>query len=355
MKYNHSAINHNDDQTSLFDLRSSGYQAKAYTKKDNEINFADLFAGIGGFRIALEANDARCVFSSEWDKDAQKTYEANFNEKPFGDINKVEIKDIPNFDILTGGFPCQPFSNIGMRQGFEHKTQGNLFFNIAKILSIKKPISFILENVGGLLTHKSNEIKTMDIILYNLEKLGYEVHYKLLNSADFGLPQIRRRVFIIGFLKKYFRDKTLFSFPKSKKNKVFIKDFIEKHEDGYSISEHLQKKYIFKKNDGHPQIIDRRSKIQVKTLVSTYHKIQRITGTFVKDGKTGLRLLSENECKAIMGFPKNFKIPVSRTQMYRQMGNSVAIPVVKAIAKEVIKTINQANIVYDKNKIKKSA
>lgn len=208
--------------------------------------------------------------------------------------------------------------------------------------------------MGGLLSHKSKNVKTIDVIFSSLENLGYEVHYKLIDSADFGVPQSRKRIFIVGFLKKYFDRHTNFKFPENKKTKVGIGNFVESHKKGYSISKHLQKKYIFKKKDGLPQIVDKKSDIQVKTLVSTYHKIQRITGTFVKDGETGLRLLSENECKAIMGFPKNFKVPVSRTQMYRQFGNSVVIPVVKLVANEVIKVLSQANIIYDK-KIKKSA
>lgn len=355
MKYFHSAIDHNNNkQGSLLFGVSKDYEKKALVKDSNEFQFIDLFAGIGGFRIALESLGAKCVFSSEWDKYAQKTYKENFGELPHGDINEVDTKSIPNFEILTAGFPCQPFSNIGMREGFGHKTQGNLFFNILDILKTKKPINFILENVGGLLSHKSKNVKTIDVIFSSLENLGYEVHYKLIDSADFGVPQSRKRIFIVGFLKKYFDRHTNFKFPENKKTKVGIGNFVESHKKGYSISKHLQKKYIFKKKDGLPQIVDKKSDIQVKTLVSTYHKIQRITGTFVKDGETGLRLLSENECKAIMGFPKNFKVPVSRTQMYRQFGNSVVIPVVKLVANEVIKVLSQANIIYDK-KIKKSA
>ena len=134
MEFAHSGINHDNLQPTLFE-KSSGYKNLAYPIDSNNFNFVDLFAGIGGFRIGMEHAGFKCVFSSEWDKDAQKTYETNFNEKPYGDINKVDINDIPNFDVLTGGFPCQPFSNIGLRQGFEHKTQGNLFFNIAQILN----------------------------------------------------------------------------------------------------------------------------------------------------------------------------------------------------------------------------
>ena len=355
MELFHNAIDHGDLQVNLFNDSTKGYLGCKFIKDDKNFRHADLFAGIGGFRLALDSLNCRCVFSSEWDLNAQKTYEANFGEKPHGDINQIKISKIPDFDILTGGFPCQPFSNIGLREGFDHETQGNLFFNIVKILEKKKPISFILENVGGLLTHKANNVKTIDIIFSQLEKVGYEVNYKVLNSADFGVPQVRKRIFIVGFLKKYFFKPTNFKFPKAERESVNIKDFLENHHVAYTISKHFQKNYIYKKKDKFPQIVDFNSKLQVKTLVSTYHKIQRITGTFVKDGKTGLRLLSENECKSIMGFPKSFKIPVSRTQMYRQMGNAVVVPVVKAIAKEVIKVLNQLLFIDEKEKYKKSA
>jgi DNA (cytosine-5)-methyltransferase 1 len=354
VKLNHNAINHNSSQADLFNVFTKGYKGKPYIKANTNFRHVDLFSGIGGFRLALDSIGTKCVLSCEWDKDAKRTYQANFGDEPFGDINSLKISQIPDFDILTGGFPCQPFSNIGLREGFKHKSQGNLFFNIADILEKKKPISFILENVGGLLTHKSNGTKTVDVIFSKLEEIGYEVNYKILNSADFGVPQIRKRIFIVGFLKKYFLKQTNFQFPEPKKNKVFIKDFLEKHSEGYNISKHLQKSYIYKKKDKFPQIINSKSKLQVKTLVSTYHKIQRITGTFVEDGKTGLRLFSENECKAIMGFPKKFIIPVSRTQMYRQMGNAVVVSMVKEVAKEVLKVLNRLSTNEEK-KYKKSA
>ena len=190
-----------------------------------------------------------------------------------------------------------------------------------------------MENVPGLTTHDDG--KTFRVVIDTLHELGYKVFHKILNSADFGVPQRRKRIYIVGFKKESFKTKTGFKFPEGNK-KVFINQFLEDDPKGYSISKHLQESYIFKKNDGHPEIIDKNSKIQVKTLVSTYHKIQRITGTFVRGGETGLRLLSEKECKAIMGFPEDFKVPVSRTQMYRQFGNSVAVPVVEAIAKEIM-------------------
>ena len=349
----HFAKDHTNKQLSLINSSKFSYTNKKYNF-ENRFSFIDLFAGIGGFRLGLEALDIKCLFSSEWDLNAKKTYQKNFGELPHGDINDLKIETIPKFDILTAGFPCQPFSKIGMRQGFKHKTQGNLFFNIAEILRKKKPISFILENVSGLLTHKSKDKKTLDIMFSELEKIGYEINYKLINSSNFGVPQIRRRIFIVGFLKKHFPEQTNFNFPKGNKTKTSIGKFIETHKKGYCISKKLQKNYIYKSKDNFPEVINKRSNIQVKTLVSSYHKIQRITGTFVKDGETGLRLLSENECKAIMGFPKKFIFPVSRTQMYRQLGNAVVVPVVKEIAKEVIKVLAELKKSYGK-KLKESA
>jgi len=297
------------------------------------MRFIDLFAGIGGTRLGFERAGIKCIFSSEWDKDCQKTYETNFGDKPYGDITKIEAEDIPSFDILVGGFPCQPFSSIGKREGFNHKTQGTLFHEVVRILEQKKPVSFLLENVKGLTNHDKGN--TFKVVIETLEK-NYWVFYKILDSANFGVPQHRERIYIIGFRKDRFKERPKFEIPESNGEISYINEFLEKNVEGYSISEHLQKSYLFKKNDGRPKIVDKDSKEQIKTLVSTYHKIQRLTGTFVRDGKTGLRLLTENECKAIMGFPKDFKIPVSRTQMYRQFGNSVAVPVIESIAKEMV-------------------
>ena len=321
---------------------SPNYGDREYVIKDR-IKFIDLFAGIGGFRIALAKVGGKCVFSSEWDKYAQQTYQANFDETPFGDITTIALQNIPDFDILCAGFPCQPFSSIGKREGFEHKTQGTLFYEIVKILDAKKPISFLLENVPGIINHDAG--KTIQIILESLNRINYDVFYQVLDAADYGVPQYRKRVYFVGLNRDYNSNAIEFSFPGGAQERAGIGQYIESHAEKYCISQHLQKTYLFKKDDGRPQLIDRNSTICVKTLVSTYHKIQRLTGTFVKDGKTGIRLLSENECKAIMGFERSFIIPVSRTQMYRQFGNSVAIPVIEAIAKELLKTIYSMNVI----------
>ena len=293
------------------------------------MKFIDLFAGIGGIRKGFEDKSTKCVFSSEWDKYASKTYEANYGEKPHGDITKIDEKDIPNHDVLLAGFPCQPFSNIGKREGFDHETQGTLFFDVLRILKEKQPKMFLLENVKGLLTNDNGE--TFRIIKENLNDLGYSVFYEVMDAQNFGLPQRRERILIVGFHPSL--EINDFTFPKGDtKTRVPINSILEHMPKGYSISKHLQESYLFKKDDGKPQVVDFDSAIQVNTLVASYHKIQRLTGTFVKDGETGLRLFSELELKRMMGFPDDFIVPVSRTQMYRQFGNSVAVPMIKAVA-----------------------
>jgi DNA (cytosine-5)-methyltransferase 1 len=334
----------------------------AINVKNLEINmsfvFADLFAGIGGFRTALESVDGKCVFSSEWDKYAQATYKANFGDIPNGDITQIHPSIIPDIDILTAGFPCQPFSSIGKREGFEHPTQGTLFYDVVKILKEKKTKAFILENVEGLVSHDGG--KTLNIILDTLSvstngqylflsnpDVRYHIFWRILDAKDYGLPQIRKRIFIVGISEDISMDIPDFKFPLPFPYKEFIGSYVEENVSGYSISKHLQDSYLFKIDDGRPELINRDSQIQVKTLVSTYHKIQRLTGTFVKGGETGIRLLSENECKAIMGYSQSFIVPVSRTQMYRQFGNSVAVPVVREVAKSLINCLKRYKAITD--------
>jgi len=300
-------------------------------KTKEKIKIVDLFCGIGGFRLGLmKGFNTECVFSCDIDSHARKTYYTNFKHDPAKDICDVDENDIPDHDILCGGFPCQPYSTIGKREGLAHPTKGQLFFEICRILKKKRPRALFLENVSGLINHDKGE--TMKTILRELTAIGYNVQYKVLDALDYGLPARRKRVYFVGFL-----DETVFEFPLPTVDcHASIGGFIESHPKKYCIYPKTQK-YLFKKNDGRPEIVDRSTDKPVKTLVSTYHKVQRLTGTFVRDGDTGLRLLSENECKAIMGFPKDFEIPVSRTQMYRQFGNSVAVPVIASIAESMAK------------------
>lgn len=294
-------------------------------------------------RIAFESVGGKCVFSSEWDKYAQRTYEWNFGETPHGDITQIEAEVIPDFDVLLAGFPCQPFSSIGRREGFGHPTQGTLFHDIVRILGAKEPKAFLLENVEGLETHDSGN--TIRVIEEALRAMGYVIDRRVLDAADFGVPQHRRRTYIVGFREEVVGGEFPMTWPKQMRSRRGVGSIIERGVKGHSISKHLQRVYIYKKNDGRPEVVDCRSTEPVKTLCASYHKIQRLTGTFVRDGETGLRLLTANECKGIMGFPSWFEIPqnVSRTQMYRQFGNSVAVPVVKRIAKALAECISSAD------------
>jgi len=316
---------------------STEFRKSQLQKFKSSFRFIDLFAGIGGMRLAFEAWGGTCEMSSEWDSHAQATYKANFGETPRGDVTKIQMSDIPDFDILLAGFPCQPFSSIGLRQGFLHATQGTLFHDVLKIIMEKKPQAFLLENVKGLTTHDSG--RTIKTIIESLVAAGYTLHTELLDASDYGVPQRRERIYIVGFNNEKVANAESFIWPSKSKTKKTIGQFIETGVVDRSISIHLQNSYIHKKQDGRPEVVTPKSEIQVKTLVASYHKVQRLTGTFVADGPTGLRLLTANECKAIMGFPKSFKVPVSRTQAFRQFGNSVAVPVVRSIAGEMVLVI----------------
>ena len=186
----------------------------------NKYTGIDLFCGIGGFRLAMQDNDVKCVFSSDIDNFAQQTYNANFGEIPAGDITKIEAEDIPHFDILTAGFPCQPFSYAGLCEGFKDQTRGTLFFDICRILSHHKPKMFFLENVKGLVSHKGG--KTLEVILKNLRGLGYDVHWSVLSSLDYGLPQKRERWYCVGFNKK-----VDFKFPDKIESNPILRDIVD--------------------------------------------------------------------------------------------------------------------------------
>lgn len=330
-EYNQAQITKSAEDLAIITHRdvSKGVPSEGFT-------FIDLFAGIGGIRQSFENHGGKCIFSSEIDPFAKFTYYTNFGEVPFGDITKISVDSIPKHDILCAGFPCQPFSHIGKREGFEHPTQGTMFYEIVRIIKDKKTPVLFLENVPGLINHDDGN--TLQIIIETLQSMGYKVHHTVLDASHFGIPQKRKRFYLVAFLDQ----KTQFEFPKPPMISKDIGEVLEQDVTGYSISEHLQKTYLFKVDDGRPTLIDKNSTGAIKTLVSTYHKIQRLTGTFVKDGETGIRLLTTNECKAIMGFPENFVIPVSRTQMYRQMGNSVVVPVVTKIAEQISLALKNA-------------
>jgi DNA (cytosine-5)-methyltransferase 1 len=311
----------------------------------NTFTFIDLFAGIGGFRLALEQLGGQCVFASEWDKFSQQTYEANFGDKPAGDITQISEDQIPDHDILTGGFPCQPFSIAGVTKhnalgnahGFQHPTQGTLFFDIVRIIKEKQPKAFLLENVKNLTSH--NKGQTFETIKWTLEdELKYHIFYKVLD-ASFILPQHRERIFIVGF-----KDPLDFKFPILPQKKPKIRDVLQKQVDNkYTLSDKLWQ-YLQdyaakhrKKGNGFGYGLVDLDGIS-RTLSARYYK----DGSEILIPKKGKnpRRLTPRECARLLGFPDTFKIVVSDTRAYGQFGNSVAVPVVEAIAQEIIKSLN---------------
>lgn len=301
------------------------------------IKFIDLFAGVGGFRIAFESQKAQCVFSSEWDKFSQITYQANFGEKPEGDITLINSKKIPNHDILTAGFPCQPFSNAGLKKGFED-TRGTLFYDVARIINDKKPSMVLLENVKGFVNH--NKGKTLRVVLETLDELGYNTTYKVLNAKDFGIPQNRERIFIVGVNRKKM-GKIGFEFPDPLNKKTTLGQILEKNPDvKYTISNKLWQGHKRRlkehklKGNGFGYGMFNEESTHTNTISARYYKDG--SEILINQGKKNPRMLTPREAARLQGFPENFTIPVSDTQAYRQFGNSVAIPVVKEIAKKML-------------------
>lgn len=325
-------------------------------KKKKPLTFIDLFAGIGGFRIALESFGAKCVFSSDWDKYAQIVYEANFKEKPFGDITKIDAKEIPTHNVLCAGFPCQAFSISGKQKGFED-TRGTLFFDIARIAEHRKPEILFLENVKNFAKHDGG--KTLEVVLNTLDEIGYNVFHKVLNASHYGVPQSRERIYFVGFRKDLEIEN--FEFPKPALEQVRLKDFLQPNSKA--------KKYIIKRND--IKFYDKVPKLSKRDIFGSCPLFPIQIGTINKGGqgeriysidghaialtaygggvasKTGayfvngaIRKLTPCECSQLMGFPKNFKIPVTDSQAYKLFGNSVVVPVLKKIFNEVIKKLS---------------
>ncbi len=318
-----------------------------------KFTFIDLFAGIGGFRIAMQNLGGNCVFSSEIDKYAKKTYETNFGEVPFGDITKIKENDVPEHDILCAGFPCQAFSIAGKRKGFKDETRGTLFFDIARIIEAKKPKAFFLENVKGLINHdKGRTLKTILKVLR--EDLNYFVpDPKIMNAKDFGVPQNRERIFIVGFRKDLGVNE--FEYPAPLKKKVKFADIKErkavssKYYLSVSYLETLRKHKKRHKNKGNGFGFEMLDENNCANAIVTggmgrernLFKDCRLTDfTPVTSKKGGLnkefiRVLTPREWARLQGFPDNFIIPVSDAQAYKQFGNSVAIPAVQATAKMI--------------------
>lgn len=337
--------------------------------KDNKLKFIDLFAGIGGFRLGFEGARCKCVFSSEIDDHACEMYELNFGENPKCDITQLNPKDIPDFDILCAGFPCQAFSICGKQKGFYDETRGTLFFDICRIIEEKKPKTFVLENVFNLEKHDSG--RTLTIMLSVLSELGYTVVYKVLNARDFGVPQNRERIIIVGN-----RDGRAFDFTKLKKNTVgTMKPFLDKvgdfeilSKDSYTL---LQASEIKKQPKSGLIFCGYRNK-KIRTIgvkpgtehLSRVHKqpnrIYSSEGThptlasqessgryYIKDGNI-VRKLTMDECFRFMGFPENYKRIGSAANLYARIGNSICVNMVRAVAEEIINQFFVGGEIMDK-------
>ena len=296
--------------------------------------FIDLFAGIGGIRLGFEHHGGKCVFSSEWDRFAQDTYEENFGERPAGDITEINPKEIQNHDILLGGFPCQAFSICGIQKGFSD-TRGTLFFNIEEILRVKKPYAFMLENVKNLQSHNAG--RTLKTIIGRLENLGYFVHYTILNALDFGVPQKRERMIIVGF-----KDNIEFSFPKPFGIKPNLADILEHDEQvdrQYFVSERIRKKRLAKVKSSYPMPSIWHENKGGNISALEYSCALRAGASYNYLVVNGIRRPTPRELLRLQGFPDTFKIIVPYTQTRKQTGNSVAVPVIRAVAGEMLKSI----------------
>lgn len=327
---------------------------KKKTEKGEAIDsfrFIDLFAGIGGMRIAYERAGGKCVYSSEWNKYSQQTYFANFGEQPEGDITQVEAEDIPDHDILVAGFPCQPFSiagvskknSLGRETGFEDKTQGTLFFDVCRILKEKRPKAFMLENVKNLCSHDRG--RTFKVITESLDELNYEVFYAVLDGQDF-VPQHRERIIIVGFDRERYGKDVKFDFKITPVDpKPVMKDILDKKVDEkYTLSDKL---WIYLQNyaakhkaagNGFGYGIAPLDGVS-RTISARYYKDG--SEILIKQRGKNPRRLTPRECARLQGFPEDFKIPVSDTQAYRQFGNSVVVPLMENVAKLVVNNIEK--------------
>jgi DNA (cytosine-5)-methyltransferase 1 len=351
-----------DELNKLLTKKSVNFDVPFSPTKNPKFTFIDLFAGIGGFRIAFQERKGKCVFSSEWNKYAQKTYEANFGEVPFGDITQINPGDIPDHDILLGGFPCQPFSIAGVSKknalgrdhGFLDKTQGTLFFDIARIIDTKKPKVFLLENVKNLKSHDKGN--TYKVIEETLKKLGYHVFSKIIDAQHY-VPQHRERIFIVGFSTAYFGEDVAFRFPEKPETEPQFIDILEPEVDPkYTLTDNLWKylqEYAKKhkaKGNGFGFGMTNLDGVS-RTLSARYYKDGSEVLIPQKKGQNPRRLTPE-ECKRLMGFPEDYQIKgigVSDTQLYKQFGNSVAVPVVKAVAGSIMETLlSDENLIQKK-------
>lgn len=345
--------------------------------KNPKFRFIDLFAGIGGIRLPFQQLGGECVFSSEWDKFAQRTYAANYGEVPSGDITQIVASDIPDHDILMGGFPCQSFSQAGLKKGFED-TRGTMFFEIQRILGEKRPKVFLLENVKQLRGHdKGRTLQTIlniltgesDLSLDDVpmsedarealgKKLNYWVDYRVLRAADFGIPQNRERIFIVGFDRDYFGENIdfnkIFKWPEPTNQPTKVGDILESQEildtleDKYTISDKLWAGHLRRKaehgikGNGFGYSLFNRESSYTNTISARYYK----DGSEVLIDQSHLgknpRKLTPRECARLQGFPDDFIVDaVSQGQIYKQFGNSVCVKVIQAVAKQIVAVLDQ--------------
>lgn len=322
-------------------------------RKRPAFKFIDLFAGIGGIRMPFQELGGNCVFSSEWNEFAQKTYRINYGDTPAGDITKIGTEDIPDFDVLLAGFPCQPFSQAGLHKGFAD-TRGTLFFEIERIIKEKKeaghaPHAFLLENVKQLKGHDHG--RTFKVIMDHLHALNYYATAKVLKASDYGVPQHRERIYIVGFDKDYFDipDDYEFQYPEPTHEPTSVGSILDNVVDPrYTVNDKMW--------EGHKQRKERNKAAGKGFGYSLFSADSPYTNTisarYYKDGSEALidrgeglnpRRLTPRECCRLQGFPEDFIIPVSDTQAYKQFGNSVCVPVIRAVAKRMLEEMKSLN------------
>jgi len=327
---------------------------------NNNLTFIDLFAGIGGFHIALTKNGAKCVFTSEWDKEAQKTYHSNFGIMPKGDITEIKESEVPSHDILCAGFPCQAFSISGKQKGFED-TRGTLFFDIARIAKKHKPKVLFLENVKNFVRHDKGQ--TLNTVINTLNSIGYNTYYNILKSSHYGVPQARERVYMVAFRKDIDQSKD-FSFPEASNEIITVKDILQ--------NEKVAKEFFIDR----PDMVFHKSEDDIKSPFSPsqigkinkggqgerIYSINTVgitlsaygggaaakTGAYLIDGK--VRKLTPKECLRMQGFPDSFILPERKNLAYKQLGNSVSIPVIDSIFKKVLLKLQESNTLHLKPK-----
>lgn len=337
------------------DLFADFFQVPFPAPEHPKFTFIDLFAGMGGFRLGMQAQGGKCVFSSEWNAYSQKTYFANFGDMPFGDITKDITKSyIPkSFDVLCAGFPCQPFSiagvskkkSLGRETGFKDKTQGTLFFDVADIISRHRPKAFYLENVKNLTSHDKGN--TFRVIRETLEELNYSLHYKVMDGQTY-VPQHRERIMIVGFDKERYHGEEKFEFPEQHEATRSIKEILDPNIDPkYTLTDKLwsylqnyAEKHRAKGNGFGFGLVDLNG--ITRTLSARYYKDGSEILIPQGEGKNPRRL-SPRECARLMGYPDQYRIDrVSDVQAYRQCGNSVIVPLITAVSEQIVKTLHIA-------------